>query len=107
VSAYRAAVATLRRCADALAADPSPEHRAAIVALLSDTTALLEAAADRRRLATAALAERVARLERQLADRDPGERREVICTRLGLSKASYYRLRQVAHASRSDETCAR
>jgi hypothetical protein len=37
----------------------------------------------------------VARLERQLRDRNPGERAAIIRTRLGLSKSAYYRLRPV------------
>jgi hypothetical protein len=100
-----AAIAAARRAAEALRCGVGPAEREQ---LLDDIECALEVlAAGRRRASSLHLAERVARLERQLADRTPGERREVICTRLGLSKASYYRLRQVAHASRSDETCAR
>lgn len=91
--AYRAAVATLQRVRDGLAADPAPGERAALLELLDEATALL-AAADRRRLSTLALAERVRKLEHDLQGRDPGERRAAICARLGISRSRYYQLRQ-------------
>jgi len=101
-AAFRTAVETLCRVQQGLAGDPDPAERAALLELLTETTALL-AAVDRRRLPTLALAERVQRLEHQLADRDPGERREIVCSRLGISKSRYYQLRG---ESRTDWTAA-
>jgi hypothetical protein len=48
---------------------------------------------------TRALAARIVKLEAQLADRDPGERAEIVRLRLGLSKSTYYRLRAVPENS--------
>jgi hypothetical protein len=94
-NAYRVALATLRRATEALA-DPAldADERARVRADLDATLRLLEASADRRRLATPALVERVARLERQLASVDPAERRAAVCRRLGVSRSTYYRLRR-------------
>lgn len=97
MNAHGAAVATLRRCQQGLAGDPTPAERAALLELLEQATALLEACG-RRRLTTAALAERVAVLEAQLVDRDPGERRTIICARLGISRSRYYALRRPQNA---------
>lgn len=95
MSAYQAALETLRRCRAGLAADPLPAERAQLLELLGEAVALLEAGTDRRRLSTAAVAARVARLEAQLRDRDPGERAAIIRERLGLSRSRYYELRRV------------
>lgn len=95
MSAYAAALATLRRCRAGLAGNPTPVERARLLALLDDSLALLEAGAARRRLPTAALAHRVAELERHLADRPAGERAAIIRARLGLSRSRYYELRRV------------
>lgn len=101
-AAFRAAVETLCRVQQGLAGDPVPAERAALLELLDEVTLML-AAVDRRRLSTAALVRRVHKLEHDLRDRDPGERREVICSRLGISKSRYYQLRG---ESRTDWTAA-
>ncbi len=93
MSAYQAALETLRRCRAGLAADPLPAERAQLLDLLGEAIALLEAGASRRRLSTAAVAHRVAELERRLADRPAGERATIIRARLGLSRSRYYELR--------------
>lgn len=95
MSAYQAALETLRRCRAGLAADPSPDERARLLDLLGESVALLAAGVSRRRLPTAALAQRVAHLERLLADRPAGERAAIIRARLGLSRSRYYELRRV------------
>lgn len=95
MSAYQAALETLRRCRAGLAADPLPAERAQLLELLGEAVALLAAGASRRRLPTAALAQRVAHLERQLVDRPAGERAAIIRARLGLSRSRYYELRKV------------
>lgn len=41
-------------------------------------------------------ASRVAHLERLMRDMDTDQRVEAICTRLGISRASYYRLRSLS-----------
>ncbi len=95
MSAYHATIEALNRCLIGLAADPRPLERARLLGLLSDAIALLEAGASRRRLSTAAVAHRVAELERLLADRPAGERAAIIRARLGLSRSYYYTLRRV------------
>lgn len=95
MSAYAAAIATLRRCRAGLAADPPPLEREKLLALLDDSLVLLEAGASRRRFSTAAVARRVAELEHRLADRPAGERATIIRARLGLSRSRYYELRRV------------
>jgi hypothetical protein len=91
--AFETAIQVLLRCRQGLAGDPTPDERARLLALLEATAELL-AASGRQRLRTAALAERVQRLEAQLQDRDPGERRAIICERLGISRSRFYELRQ-------------
>lgn len=91
--AFRTAIETLCRVQQGLTNDPAPDERGNLLDLLTETTQLL-AAVGRRRLSSDALAERVKRLEHDLADRDPGERRRIICARLGLSRSRFYELRQ-------------
>jgi hypothetical protein len=69
--------------------------------LVRDVVQELAERRDTRRPTTRQLCERIARLERQLQDRDAGERAEVIRTRLGLSRSTFYRLRKRAAASQS------
>lgn len=95
MSAYAAALLAVRRAVAAIDAATSTEERAAARAVLEDALALIEASADRRRLTTKALAARIAVLETQLVDRDPGERARAICTRLGIGRSRYYELRPV------------
>lgn len=95
MSAYSVAIVTLRRCRAGLAADPPPSERERLLTLLDDSLALLEAGASRRRLSTAAVARRVAELERRLAAHPAGERAAIIRARLGLSRSRYYELRKV------------
>lgn len=100
-----AALAAARRAAEALRRGVEPAEREQLLAVIEASLEVL--AAGRRRADSERLARRVAQLEQQLADRDPGERRAVICERLGLSRAGYYRLRQLARESRSVETAGR
>lgn len=95
MSAYTAALETLRRCRAGLAAGPSAGERERLLELMDEALALLAAGASRRRLPTAAVAQRVAHLERLLADRPAGERAAIIRARLGLSRSRYYELRRV------------
>ncbi|MBX5459738.1 MAG: hypothetical protein IRZ28_01495 [Steroidobacteraceae bacterium] len=90
---YAAALASLRRITAALAT-AAPDELASLIALQAEALSVLEG--QRRRLSTEALAARVATLERQLADREPGERRDVICERLGISRRYFYRLRALS-----------
>ena len=98
MGAVQAALATLRRCQAGLAGDVTPEERARLLALHDEALQLLEQGADRRRLSTAALARRVGQLERQLADRSPGERAAIIQERLGLGRRRFYELKAAASA---------
>jgi hypothetical protein len=94
-AAVRAALVTLRRCARGLALpDLDPTQRAALAELHDAALALLEAGADRRRLSTRALSERVRELDRALANRPPGERAAAVCARLRISRSRYYELRR-------------
>lgn len=93
IDAYRAAIFSLRRIAFALRGAPSDADRARLLAQLAASLDLIEAESGLRRPTTRALAQRVAELERQLADRPAGERAQIIRARLGLSRSRYYRLR--------------
>ena len=84
MSTYRAALDTLSRCRASLAAGPSAGERERLLELMDEALALL-----------AAGAQRVAHLERLLADRPAGERAAIIRARLGLSRSRYYELRRV------------
>jgi hypothetical protein len=99
VGAVAAALATLRRCHAGLAGDVTPEERGRLLALHDEALRLLEEGSDRRRLSTRALAARVATLERQLADRTPGERIAIIRERLGISRRRFYQLRSANNAA--------
>lgn len=92
MSTFAVALEALRRVQLALARDPDRAERERLLGLLAETADLL-AASGRRRLPTQVLAERVAQLEQQLRDRDAGERRRMICERLGISKSRFYELR--------------
>lgn len=92
--AYTAAIFSLRRAAYALRTAPSEAERERLHAQLVASLDLIALVTDLRRPTTRALAVRVAELERQLADRAPGERARIICERLDLSRSRYYRLRQ-------------
>ncbi len=96
MGAFQTALATLRRCSDALAADPDPAERARLLELHRAALELLEQGADRRRLSTRALAVRVAKLERQLAGLDPADRAAAIQSRLGIGRSRYYEVRRLA-----------
>lgn len=48
---------------------------------------------------TIALAHRLAHLETTLRDRDPRERREIICERLALSRRRFYELKKISSAA--------
>ena len=93
MSAVEAAIAVVQRCISALANDITAEDRARMVTLATSALAVLEAEGPRR-ASTARLAERVRELERQLTDRTPGERRRIVCARLGISRAAFYRARR-------------
>ncbi|MBX5462980.1 MAG: hypothetical protein IRZ28_18065 [Steroidobacteraceae bacterium] len=96
---YQTALCALRRILAALETAET-EERKRLVAIANETLATLEGKP--RRLSTEALARRVAQLEAQLADREPGARRSVICERLGLSRSRYYELRAVRLTSDSE-----
>lgn len=100
-----AALAAARRAAAALKRGVEPAEREQLLAVLEASLEVLEAG--RRRADSERLARRVAQLEQQLADRDPGERREIVCERLGISKATFYRLRQIVRESHYVETGGR
>lgn len=92
MTAIQTALATLRRItADLTTANP--DERAALLALQADALAVLESI-QRKRASTDALTARVHSLETQLADREPAERRAIICRRLGIGRSRYYQLRQ-------------
>jgi hypothetical protein len=93
-----AAIETLRTVAQALASpDLTPEARAELVALHGEALAALDRGTARQhRLTTAALIERLRKLERQLRDYDPGDRVAIIQSRLGISRSHYYELRRAA-----------
>ncbi|HTE40357.1 MAG TPA: hypothetical protein VK629_06000 [Steroidobacteraceae bacterium] len=57
----------------------------------------------RHELETIERARRVQQLEARLADRDPGERRDIICTQLGMSKTHFYELRKIPVTDRTGE----
>lgn len=91
---------------DAMIAGTSPE----ILMYISDQARLvceeLEARRDRRQGKTRSLVLKVLQLERQLTDRDPGERATIIQTRLGISRATYFRMKKTSVSVQS-ETGAR
>lgn len=93
MSAVDTALATLARCLEALAGELTDAERGRVIALAHEARSLLAASAPRRRVATEHQARRLRRLDEQLADRSPGERRVIVCTRLGISRATYYRLK--------------
>lgn len=92
LSAYQTAIATLRRCQEGMARDPSAEERRTLLQLHEEALQLLEQCG-RQRMRTAALTDRVAVLEDQLRSLSPGERARIICERLGLSRSRYYQLK--------------
>jgi hypothetical protein len=98
MSTLQAAAARLANIRRALSGEPGLARRQELLDELRDVSALLEASG-RVRLATEALAERVAKLEVQLRDRDPAERAAIIRERLGLSRSRYYELRQIVRNS--------
>ena len=77
-----------------LAVARTAAERADLLEMQEQTLALLEQSTDQRRVSTRALADRLATIERSLTDRTPADRRAIVCTRLGISRAHYYRLRQ-------------
>jgi hypothetical protein len=96
VSARAAALATLRRCADALRSEPAtPAERERILSLHATALAVLEGVEARRSSGTSAKLERLRTLERQLAHLDPGQRAAAIRERLGLGRSRYYELRAI------------
>jgi hypothetical protein len=53
---------------------------------------------------TVQLGLRVRALEETLRGIDPGERRDAICARMGLSRRRYYELRKLAGSAAADRT---
>ncbi len=104
-NAYQLAIATLRACTSALAVEASPAARRGLLELQVEALRTVELSSERRKLSTQALAVRIAELERKLARMAPAERAKAIRSRLGLSRATYYRLRKLAE-SQTDETAA-
>jgi len=93
MSAVEAAIAVAQRCIAALANELTAEDRARLASLATSALIALEAEGPKRTSA-ARLATRVHQLEQQLADRPPGERCRIVCARLGISRAAYYRARR-------------
>ena len=58
---------------------------------------------ERRDIETIELAGRVQALERKLVDMPAGERREAICSRLGIRSSHYYDLREIPLTERNDD----
>ena len=97
--AYRTALAALRRAHDALrdSSGLTVEQREELLHVADDALQLLEASAPSRRAKAKAIAARVAVLRRELRDRTPGERKDIICQRLGISRSDYYRAMKESH----------
>jgi hypothetical protein len=87
-----AALRALRRITAGLA-DAAPDERRRLLALQAEALGILETHSGRS--SSEELAQRIQRLEAQMRDRSPGERRQVICQRLGISRATYYRARSL------------
>jgi hypothetical protein len=87
MTAKRTALAALRQCQDALRRGAVSE----LPAMLAEVVQALE-----HRPHTRERVAHVERLERQLAHLPAGERAAAIQTRMGLSKATYYRLRRAS-----------
>ena len=58
----------------------------------------------RRRTYTLERAQRLARIEQTLSHLDAGDRAQVVCDRMSLSRPTYYRLRKVAASLTEVET---
>ncbi len=69
-----------------------------------DLATLRQAVAYRHTFETLGQAWRVYELERVLSDRDPAERREIICERTGISRTTYFRLRAMLSSPAPDGT---
>lgn len=100
-SAVRNALAAVKLASALLArGGVTLDERTAILAQLNAAVRVLEQSAGALRPTTAALGRRVAELEERLASMPPAARREAICTRLGISRASFYRLRRAVSPTR-------
>jgi hypothetical protein len=106
MSASRAALLDeLRRCTAELAGEISSAQRVAVLA--RQARAVRELAmviTPTPRADTAEILKRLERLETQMRDMDAGERARAIITRLGLSRAKYYRLRRRLQSHFASET---
>lgn len=64
-----------------------------------DIATLKQVVLERHELSTIEAANRVDQIDRTLGAKSPGERREIICDRLGLSRRRYYELKKLASAA--------
>ena len=96
MKARETALATLRRCAEALARSPSVPERERLQGLHEAALLVLEQATTAHRPATVSLIARVQRLERDFAHMNPAERACAIRERLGIGRAYYYKLRRLS-----------
>ena len=92
--AAETALETLRRCLAALASGRLTDADRAQAAELAAVALELVDVAAQRRVPVDRQAGAVARLETKYADLAPAERCRRICQQLGLSRATYYRLRR-------------
>lgn len=92
MTTYRAAVAVLQRCLQAMET-ATADGRAAIREQHDAALAVIDAALPKRQRDSARIAEQISRLETQMLEMTAGERLAAICARLKISPATYYRLR--------------
>jgi hypothetical protein len=59
---------------------------------------------EHRELSTIELAERVGGILRTLRGMSPGERREAVCARLGISRRRFYELRKLVPSAAAERT---
>lgn len=101
--AAETALETLRRCLAALASGRlTAADRARAAELAAVALELVDVAAQRR-VSVDRQAHAVAQLEAKLADLSPAERCRRVCRQLGISQATFYRLRRRNSQSRENE----
>ncbi len=92
------AIATLRRCGEALSRDLSVEERQRLLDLHSQALRVIEHSDSRHRATTWARVDRVQRLEREMlaAGMTPTETARAICARVGIRRSAYFKLRKIS-----------
>jgi len=95
------AIATARRCAEALAGNLSPDDRDGLLDMHREALKALEQFDNRHRPTTEKRMARIGALERdtQVCGMDAGERARYIQSRMGLSRSGYYKLRKLLRES--------